>query len=103
MSRAIMAGKMSSMEKRLRPVRRAAWKQKDLRAGIGMRAAERKAATLQIVVVRTETPAFRRTSPTWSWGKEMSVREEVRNGGKIISASVGGAPAISDGRPAAFE
>ena len=32
----------------------------------------------------------------------MSVREEVRNGGKIISASVGGAPAISDG-PAAFE
>ena len=95
-----MAGKMSSMEKRLRAVRRAAWKQKDLRAGIGMRAAERKAATLQIVVVRTETPAFRRTSPTWSWGKrEMSVREEVRDGGGIISVSGGGAAAISDGRP----
>ena len=66
MSRAIMAGKMSSMEKRLRAVRRAAWKQNDLKAGMGIKAAERKAAMLQIVVVRTETPAFRRTSPTWS-------------------------------------
>ena len=66
MSRAIMAGKMSNMEKRLRAVRRAAWKQKDLKAGMGIKAAERKAAMLQIVVVRTETPALRRTSPTWS-------------------------------------
>ena len=66
MSRAIMAGKMSSMEKRLRAVRRAAWKQNDLKAGMGIKAAERKAAMLQTVVVRTETPAFRRTSPTWS-------------------------------------
>ena len=66
MSRAIMAGKMSNMEKRLRAVRRAAWKQKDLKAGMGIKAAERKAAMLQTVVVRTETPALRRTSPTWS-------------------------------------
>ena len=48
MSRAIMAGKMSNMEKRLRAVRRAAWKQNDLKAGMGIKAAERKAARIRV-------------------------------------------------------
>lgn len=41
----------------------AAWKAKDRRAGIGMMAAAKKAAMLQMAVRRTEVPDLRKTSP----------------------------------------
>ena len=74
-SRDIIAGNRRSIETTLRLVRRAAWKQKARRAGMGMRAAERKAAILHTAVVVTDTPALRRTSPTWSCKEMTTVRE----------------------------
>ena len=56
-------GKSKTIETRLKATRIAAWKAKDLRAGIGMMAAAKKAAMLQMAVKRTDVPDLRRTSP----------------------------------------
>ena len=66
MSRLMMAGKTSNKVARLKRTKMPAWREKALRAGIGIIAAAKKAQALLTELSKMLTPDLFRISPVWS-------------------------------------